>query len=121
MKEEILNLTQHTETKEQAQAGVITLDNHEQVKSLLTFDFLPSKETLKSRAEEIAYLCTQNGAKKAMIGGAPFFMSALEKALKERGITPVYAFSRRESVEEQGKNGEVIKKNIFVHLGFVEL
>jgi hypothetical protein len=56
----------------------------------------------------------------AMIGGAPFFMSTLEKTLKEYGIKPLYAFSKRESVEEN-ENGIIIKKSIFKHIGFVEV
>ena len=54
-----------------------------------------------------------------MIGGAPFLMGALESALLDYGITPVYAFSKRESVEEVQKDGSVKKINIFRHAGFI--
>ena len=55
-----------------------------------------------------------------MIGGAPFFMSALERALLDVGITPLYAFSIRESVEKAAEDGTVTKINVFKHVGFVE-
>ena len=46
-------------------------------------------------------------------------MAALEAALREKGLTPVYAFSLRESVEETLEDGTVRKVNRFKHLGFV--
>ena len=56
---------------------------------------------------------------KAMIGGAPYLMSELEKELWHLGIEPVYAFTKRESVETVGENGEVTKTAVFKHAGFV--
>ena len=56
---------------------------------------------------------------KAMIGGAPYLMAELEKELWHLGIEPVYAFTRRESVETVGENGEVTKTAVFKHAGFV--
>ena len=56
---------------------------------------------------------------KCMIGGAPYLMTELEKELWHLGIEPVYAFSRRESVETVGENGEVTKTAVFKHIGFV--
>ena len=55
---------------------------------------------------------------KAMIGGAPYLMAELEKALWNRGIEPVYSFSERKSVETE-KDGIVTKVNVFEHAGFV--
>lgn len=46
-------------------------------------------------------------------------MSTLEKALQYTGITPVYAFSKRESKEEKLPDGSVKKINVFKHVGFV--
>lgn len=31
-----------------------------------------------------------------------------------------YAFSRRESVERTGQNGQVLKTAVFRHIGFIE-
>ena len=55
----------------------------------------------------------------AMIGGAPYLMSALEKCLIEMGAKPVYAYSERVSVETTAADGSVVKENVFRHLGFV--
>ena len=55
---------------------------------------------------------------KAMIGGAPYLMAELEKALWARGIEPAYSFSERKSVETE-KDGVVTKVNVFEHVGFV--
>ncbi|MHB0929605.1 MAG: hypothetical protein ACYC3W_12015, partial [Candidatus Nanopelagicales bacterium] len=55
----------------------------------------------------------------AMIGGAPFLMAPLEKALLSIGINPVFAFSERKSVEAHGADGTVTKTQVFKHVGFV--
>ena len=56
---------------------------------------------------------------KAMIGGAPYLMAELEKELWHLGIEPVYAFTKRESVESVDENGNVSKTAVFKHAGFV--
>lgn len=116
----IINLTQHLATHEQLEAGVIDLEYNTslKLKKLITFDTLPSQHDLSERAKFVAMLAHSTGAKKAMIGGAPFFMSHLEKALKEQGITPYYAFSER-VCSEKFKDGKIIKVNEFKHLGFI--
>lgn len=127
----ILNLTQHAATPDQAAAGVVDLPTAEQdmLRSLLTFDDLPTAQEIADRAHDIAELACYNGLGtedgddplilQAMIGGAPYLMAELEKALKARYITPVYSFSRRESAEEVQPDGSVLKRNAFRHLGFV--
>ena len=117
----ILNLTQHSTTAEQSAQGVFEPKNKATVQQLLTFETLPEKEEIRARAEALAKIAEDEGAPSAMVGGAPYLMGALEKALKKRGIQPLYAFSVRESVEETLPTGEVVKKNIFKHLGFVEV
>ena len=117
----ILNLTQHGATIEQSAAGVFEPQNKEEIQRLLTFDNLPKKEDILARAEVLADIAKAENAENAMIGGAPYLMGSLENARKRRGIQPLYAFSVRESVEETLPTGEVIKKNIFRHLGFVEV
>ena len=118
----IINLTQHTATADQIAAGVqdLTGSGRDQVIAALTFDALPTAADLRDRAATIALVAMLAGTDKAMIGGAPYFMAPLESALKSAGITPVYAFSRRESVEETQPDGSVKKINIFKHSGFVE-
>ena len=119
----ILNLTQHTATPEQIAQGVIepSKENKEDIKDILTFDdiFDTDYDQMTNRAIALATICVREGCSKAMIGGAPFFMPVLEKALCERGVKPLYAFSVRESIEQQQPDGSVRKTNVFKHVGFV--
>lgn len=124
----IINLTQHNATADQIAAGVIepSPEDKKIIQNGLTFDELPSAEEMEWRAYGLATLVTNMGAANAshhtvMIGGAPFFMSFLEKALKAQGHRPVYAFSRRESVDQVLEDGSIRKVAIFKHLGFVEV
>lgn len=127
----ILNLTQHPASPEQVAAGVVDLSDagRQVLGRWLTFDSLPTADQLVERAELIAQAATGDslsvdvlpGCMFAMLGGAPFFMSALENALIERGITPLYAFSVRASTEETLPDGTVRKVNTFKHLGFVQI
>jgi len=123
----IINLTQHSSTPEQ---GVVDLQGQEleALRESLTFRDLPTPEELEARAEYIAELAIHNGLggedddpfpEAAMIGGAPYLMAPLEQALLARGIAPLYAFSRRESVEEKQPDGTTRKTSVFRHVGFV--
>lgn len=118
----ILNLTQHKASAEQIAQGVQS-DSTATIKTALTFDDMPDHKLLVERATVIAKeakTMLDGNTGKAMIGGAPFFMASLEKALRAVGITPVYAFSVRNSVESINAAGDVEKRMIFKHLGFVE-
>ncbi len=123
----ILNLTQHASTPEQ---GVTDLggDLLVTLRKALTFDALPTMGDILDRAAivaELACLARQAAAVKdgqtvyAMIGGAPYLMAPLERELHMVGITPVYAFSTRESTEQTQPDGSVRKVNVFRHAGFV--
>ena len=113
----VLNLTQHVVTKDQIDAGVFEPDEEtkNKLKKLLTFEDIPSYAEMKDRAAHIANIAKSFDVKYAMIGGAPYFMHDLEEALKTRFISPLHAFTKRESVD--GPNGE--KKSVFKHVGFV--
>lgn len=87
----------------------------------LTFDALPSKAEIEQKALALVSLAKENNAQAVMIGGVPFFMATLEKALKEAGLTVLYAFSVRESVDEHQPDGTVVKHAVFKHAGFVEV
>ncbi len=117
----ILNLTQHSATTEQLAAGVVDLDtlNLALCREALTFQTLPTMATIRTRARFLASLCVMAGAKKALIGGAPYLMAELEQALLCFGVMPVYSFSERVSVEKT-IDGRVVKVNEFKHIGFVE-
>jgi hypothetical protein len=126
-----LNLTQHAATPEQVAAGVHDLPEAERAAlvALLTFDSLPGRAEIEARAHALAELACCNGLAgdegddphpaKAMIGGAPYLMAALEAELRARHIEPVYAFSVRESVEQTQPDGSVRKINVFRHTGWV--
>ena len=116
----ILNLTQHDSTSEQVLAGVVEPSDKAAVRGLLTFNAIPSKEEMAEKASKLAAVAVNEKCGSAMIGGAPYFMSALERALKAEGIKPLYAFSVRESVDVAQPDGSVRKMAVFRHLGFVE-
>ena len=134
MTEKFLNLTQHVATLEQVSDGVIDLPDGEGsyrealIKSL-TFENLPKYQSEVTRkAQEIAglviqYLYDQKIDPKkekvfAMIGGAPYLMAPLEKALIQMNIMPVYSFSVRKSTEKV-VNGVVEKSSVFSHAGWI--
>ena len=116
----IVNLTQHPATEEQVFDGVFEPQEKDNVKCLLTFDTIPNKGGLYMRAVQLALIASESGAKFAMIGGAPYLMSPLEEALKKEGVIPLYSFSERESIEETLPSGEVVKKSVFRHKGFIK-
>lgn len=118
----ILNLTQHAATPEQISAGVVDLETAERrshLQGLLTFSSLPSIEDVEQRAKMIARLAKDGPCERAMIGGAPYLMAPLERELLRIGITPVYAFSVRDTAEERQPDGSVRKVNVFRHAGWV--
>lgn len=133
----ILNLTQHPSTPEQeAQLVVEPRRCKDEIKNLLTFDEIPTNQEIESRAKELARIAASEAAMYAgdsetevwitrvMIGGAPYFMGALEKAILECpdwGFRPVYAFSKRESEDIPQPDGSIKKVLVFRHTGFVEV
>ena len=86
--EAIVNLTQHNTTPEQKLDGVVDLPPEiaAEVRQLLTFDEIPSHLDMKNRAMKIAEIARVSGCQYAMIGGAPWFMSILEKELLEKNV-----------------------------------
>ena len=111
----ILNLTQHHGTHEQ---GVIEPRDKREVQQLLTFNQIPTSDEMASRAALLALIALSHRVDSALIGGAPYFMSTLEKALCNVGIPPVYSFSQRICVERTEGN-TVIKENVFKHIGYI--
>lgn len=134
---DVLNLTQHVMTPEQGNAGVVEPRmTKERIQALLTFEEIPSKAEIEARAKELARLAAEEASMysgetenyvwitKVMIGGAPYLMPALEKAILECpgwGFRPVYAFSKRTSEEVPQPDGSVRKVQVFRHAGFVEV
>lgn len=116
----ILNLTQHEATDDQKADGVVEPKNKQLIRELLTFDELPLACEVGERAKELAQIAAEHGHGRAMVGGAPFLMVSLEIELNKRHIKPIYAFSKRESIEEKNEDGTVTKRTVFKHAGFVE-
>lgn len=118
----IYNLTQHQALPEQTAQGVQDLEpeDRNRLRSLLTFDEIPSQEEMEKRAETIVAQLLPWDADAAMIGGAPYFMAPLEKSLKARNVRVLYAFSKRESRDEIAEDGSCRKVAVFRHIGFVE-
>lgn len=123
----IINLTQHVASPEQTAAGVIDLapEHRVELTRLLTVDDLPTKEEIDTRCEAIAALAYSHDLDElptaCMVGGAPWMMGALVRALREGGFVQVLAaFSKRESVEQVQADGSVRKVAVFRHVGFVE-
>lgn len=136
----IMNLTQHLATPDQIAAGVFDLvpEARAELTRLLTFDTCPTRYDVATRAAKIASLAGRYAdkyggerAEAAMIGGAPYLMSHLERLLNtahnaahDAGwpVRPraVYAFSERVSSDEVQPDGSVVKRSVFKHAGFVE-
>lgn len=119
----IINLTQHPSTPEQRAAGVFDMEGDKlaKLKRYLTFDNPPSENEIYSRAATIALLAVGNKPcpDAAMIGGALWLMAPLARELRVQGITPLFAFSVRETEEQVQPDGSVRKTAVFRHAGFV--
>src|SRR5690554_5590203 len=102
----IVNLTQHQATAAQQAEGVFDIPAHNQglLKNLLTFEEIPTREEMETRAAALVILAegALDGVSEpaAMIDPAPYFIGPLEEALREAGITPLYSFTKREVVEK---------------------
>ena len=124
----ILNFTQHTLTKEQIESLVregfnlenVEIEAPQYLKNCLNFTECPSREELQFRARALAdYAQNQGEATDVIVGGAPYFMGALETALIERGIKPRYAFTERVVEETVNPDGTTTKTSVFRHSGWV--
>ena len=131
----ILNLTHHSASQNQVDAGVIDLrpEVAAEVRDLLTFIAIPTAEESRDRAEAIAEIAarydladTNEGigeefTARAMIAGELWLMAPLEKALLARGITPMYAFSDPVTDEITLPDGSIKKLKMFRRVGFWEV
>lgn len=117
----ILNLTRHNVTQEQFEQGVREAASREAIHGMLTFQKLPTSKEVADRAESLAAIAFEEGAKAALIGGASYLMPRLEEALISRGIRPLYSWTRRECEERLQPDGMVKKVFYFLHEGFVDV
>ena len=138
--QKILNLTQHVATPEQIEACVFepSDEDKKEIQKLLTFDEIPTVDVMNDRANalyeildkiipECRFGYTPHSkicgtlTRCAMIGGAPYFMGAIECVFKIHNVKCMYAFSKRESVDQVQPDGSVKKVAVFKHCGFVEV
>lgn len=119
--EVVVNLTQHNATEEQQAQGIVDVSNVQELRYALTFVGMPTKENIVNRAAVIVQIAKANGAKKAMIGGAPYLMTELERQLVSAGIVPCYAVSDRVTIEETLPDDSVKKTSVFKHIGLYEV
>ena len=122
----IINLTQHAASADQIAVGVVDLpqDRQEVLKKLLTFSAPPSPEEIWERARLIAELAPDapeyyQPNPHVMIGGALWLMGPLAEVLQEQGITPLFAFSVRDTEEQTQADGSVRKVAVFRHAGWI--
>lgn len=115
----ILNLTQHASSALQIADGVTEPTNKAEVQKLLTFIGCPTAAEIVSRAAALADFAVAAGATSVMVGGAPWFMAALEAALWARGVTPMYSFNERVSIHYPQPDGSVRKVAEFMHAGWI--
>lgn len=116
----MLNLTQHVLTIEQQNENVVEPLDKEYIRSLLTFDEIPSVEKLQEVAIELAEYASAQETDSVMIGGAVYLMPYLIFELNKRGIDAYYSFSRRVSEDFVQDSDVVIKRVIFKHCGFIK-
>ena len=118
-----MNLTQHSLTAEQISGNEcfrIESVPGDVINDRLTFNEIPTVEEMAERALDISRIAAQHSVEAAVIGGAPYFMPFLEKALIKLDIIPLYSFSKRESIERKNPDGTVIKTSVFKHIGWVK-
>lgn len=118
----IINLTPYAATQEQLDAGVFEPSERckQVIRAILTFEKLPEPIDVYVRAMDLAKIASLEGADAAMIGGEPYLMRPLSESLHIENIQPLYAFFRRESVDEAQADGSVAKRTVAHHLGFVQ-
>lgn len=92
-----INLTQHKATQDQIGRCVVEPKetSKSEIQKVLTFDSIPSAEEMTKRAQMLADYAFDCGYKKALVGGAAYFMPYLEQALVERDIQPEYSFTKQ--------------------------
>ena len=77
-----------------------------------------SENRLSPHEDEDEILCAMRYT-PVMVGGAPWLMAPLVAGLKAAKLTPVFAYSQRESVDTVNEDGTVSKTSIFVHRGWI--
>ena len=116
----ILNLTQHSLTASQIEAGCFEPEeaDKERLKVLLTFEELPTMFDFTCNAIEIAGIARKYKCEDVMIGGHLDFMIYLIVRLRASGMRPRSSFTKRNIVEVHNPDGTVTKTQMFQHAGW---
>ena len=126
MNKYLINLTQHPLTEEQRNSVDCTIEP-KGMEVYLNFDSMPTAEIIEDRAYEMFGCLMQMLPPDVeptdctvLLGGAPFFMSACERAATHYGFKYCYAFSKRVSEEVKQPDGTVKKVSVFKHEGWIK-
>lgn len=126
MNKYLINLTQHALTEEQKNS-VDTVIEPQGMSVYLNFNEMPTAEVINDRAYEMFDCLMQMLPPDVepkdctvLLGGAPFFMSACERAATHYGFKYCYAFSKRVSEEVKQPDGTVKKVSVFKHEGWIK-
>lgn len=89
----IINLTDMSTQKVE---GYFDSKDKAQVISLLSFDAIPTHRDIFARAQALAHIAIIENAEAAHIEGPAFMLYALEQALLQRAIQPLYMFKEED-------------------------
>ena len=124
----IINLTQHTATQSQLDAGVEELkpELKERLLKALNFIGVPTYKDIQEAADEMyhimhkySYCYTCIDVPAFMVGGHPALMCALTQFSSIYRMK--FAASDRVSEEVIQEDGSVRKINVFKHIGFINM
>ena len=126
MRKYLINLTQHALTQEQKDSVDTTIEP-QGMEVYLNFTEMPTAEIIEDRAYGMFDCLMQMLPPDVnpedctvLLGGAPFFMSACERAATRYGFKYCYAFSKRVSEEVKQPDGTVKKVSVFKHEGWIK-
>lgn len=91
----IINLSCWPATSELIAKGVFEPIHKKAVLALLTFDVVPEDAYILAVANALALTAVAQGATAALVDGPAFITSALEGALLNRNILPLYFYYQR--------------------------
>jgi len=101
---EVVNLTKFKVTRELEAFGVRDLTSwkeFQEIRSLLFFPVLPTKESVAKRVERLAEIALaeakKSGATTVLVSCPPWMMHSLCAELVYHGLTPVVSFTKKTS------------------------
>lgn len=103
----IMNLTGKRASDVQISDGLIDPPEEMRVEilSLLGFNEPPDADLMRSRASKLSDIPVRMRFRMALLDCPPYFVSALESALRQKGVLPVYSFEREVFVGDVLEDG----------------